>query len=65
MKGLLMMLKSMGVNVDVPAIEKMIVDVQTHAPAFVRELKGRIETMDARLERIENLLTEKSDRNAA
>lgn len=51
-----MMLKSMGVNIDAPAIEKMVNDFQANAPKFVNELKTTVEGMDARLIRIEKTL---------
>lgn len=51
------MLKSMGINIDAPAIEKMINEFQANAPAFVKELKEKAESVDARLIRIEKMLT--------
>lgn len=51
-----MMLKSMGVNIDAPAIEKMVNDFQQNAPTFVKELKATVEEMDARLKRIEQMV---------
>lgn len=55
-KAILMMLKSFGIDIDVEKANVMVQDFMTHAPEFVKELKTKVDSVELRLARIEELL---------
>lgn len=57
MKGVIMMLKSLGINIDPVEIEGWIVTLRAEVPKMVDFTREKITSIDSRLATIESRLT--------